>query len=61
MLRFASMIGLLMAIGCSSKDDGAGDTGSTVAATPQMCGTPKPLQTLTRSTLRPRYRRLQVH
>ena len=28
---------MLVAIGCSSKDDGAGDTGSTGGGDPQMC------------------------
>lgn len=42
MLRLASMIGLLMAIGCSSKDDGAGDTGATGGGDPgDVCGTPQ--------------------
>ena len=48
MLRLASMIGLLAAIGCSSKDDGAGgDTGATGGGTPgggtsaDVCGSPQ--------------------
>ena len=42
MLRLASMMGLLVAIGCSSKDDGAGDTGSTGGGDPtDVCGTPQ--------------------
>ena len=44
MLRLASMMGLLVAIGCSSKDDGAGDTGSTGGGDPtDVCGTPQAL------------------
>lgn len=35
-------MGLLMAIGCSSKDDGAGDTGSNGGGDPtDVCGTPQ--------------------
>ena len=42
MLRLASMIGLLMAIGCSSKDDDATDTGTAGGGGgTDECGTPQ--------------------